>query len=116
MSYSLSFSSFHHCLVDCVQLPPQMGHQMGAVPMMAPQPVMYNQPVLRPTNPFAPIPGTQVIHVHYTHSIKGPLFDQRARFTEIYPFVTSQCESVQLIGELYQLICPSCISVDTPTL
>ncbi|KAG7272017.1 hypothetical protein CRUP_004176 [Coryphaenoides rupestris] len=41
-------------------LPPQMGHQMGAVPMMAPQPVMYNQPVLRPTNPFAPIPGTQM--------------------------------------------------------
>lgn len=41
-------------------LPPQMGHQMGGVPMMPPQPVMYNQPVLRPTNPFAPIPGTQM--------------------------------------------------------
>lgn len=28
--------------------------------MMPPQPVMYNQPVLRATNPFGPIPGTQV--------------------------------------------------------
>uniref|UniRef100_H3CT50 Phosphatidylinositol-binding clathrin assembly protein n=1 Tax=Tetraodon nigroviridis TaxID=99883 RepID=H3CT50_TETNG len=42
------------------KLPPQMSHQMGGVPMMPPQPVMYNQPVLRPTNPFGPIPGTQV--------------------------------------------------------
>ncbi|KAF7206233.1 transcript variant X2, partial [Nothobranchius furzeri] len=41
-------------------LPPQMSHQMGGVPMIPPQPVMYNQPVLRPTNPFGPIPGTQV--------------------------------------------------------
>uniref|UniRef100_H2TH26 Phosphatidylinositol-binding clathrin assembly protein n=1 Tax=Takifugu rubripes TaxID=31033 RepID=H2TH26_TAKRU len=41
-------------------LPPQMSHQMGGVPMMPPQPVMYNQPVLRPTNPFGPIPGTQM--------------------------------------------------------
>uniref|UniRef100_A0AAR2IWV6 Phosphatidylinositol-binding clathrin assembly protein n=1 Tax=Pygocentrus nattereri TaxID=42514 RepID=A0AAR2IWV6_PYGNA len=30
------------------------------VPVMTPQPMMYNQPVLRPTNPFAPIPGAQV--------------------------------------------------------
>uniref|UniRef100_A0A674MT94 Phosphatidylinositol-binding clathrin assembly protein n=1 Tax=Takifugu rubripes TaxID=31033 RepID=A0A674MT94_TAKRU len=37
-----------------------VGHQMGGVPMMPPQPVMYNQPVLRPTNPFGPIPGTQM--------------------------------------------------------
>uniref|UniRef100_A0A674P4L6 Phosphatidylinositol-binding clathrin assembly protein n=1 Tax=Takifugu rubripes TaxID=31033 RepID=A0A674P4L6_TAKRU len=37
-----------------------MSHQMGGVPMMPPQPVMYNQPVLRPTNPFGPIPGTQM--------------------------------------------------------
>uniref|UniRef100_A0A087XFZ3 Phosphatidylinositol-binding clathrin assembly protein n=1 Tax=Poecilia formosa TaxID=48698 RepID=A0A087XFZ3_POEFO len=37
-----------------------MSHQMGGVPMIPPQPVMYNQPVLRPTNPFGPIPGTQV--------------------------------------------------------
>lgn len=41
-------------------LPPQMSHQMGGVPMMPPQPVMYNQPVLRPTNPFGHIPGTQM--------------------------------------------------------
>ncbi|XP_077597076.1 phosphatidylinositol-binding clathrin assembly protein-like isoform X3 [Stigmatopora nigra] len=41
-------------------LPPQMTHQMGGVPMMPPQPVMYNQPVLRPTSPFGPIPGTQM--------------------------------------------------------
>ncbi|XP_030286942.1 phosphatidylinositol-binding clathrin assembly protein isoform X10 [Sparus aurata] len=40
-------------------VPPQMG-QMGGVPVMAPQPMMYNQPVLRPTNPFAPMPGAQV--------------------------------------------------------
>ncbi|GLD64662.1 phosphatidylinositol-binding clathrin assembly protein isoform X1 [Lates japonicus] len=37
----------------------QMG-QMGGVPVMAPQPMMYNQPVLRPTNPFAPMPGAQM--------------------------------------------------------
>ncbi|KAJ3589218.1 hypothetical protein NHX12_010065, partial [Muraenolepis orangiensis] len=41
-------------------LPPQMSHHMGGVPMLAPQPVMYNQPVLRPSNPFAPMPGTQM--------------------------------------------------------
>ncbi|XP_023692953.1 phosphatidylinositol-binding clathrin assembly protein-like isoform X5 [Paramormyrops kingsleyae] len=40
-------------------IPPQMG-QMGGVPVMAPQPMMYNQPVLRPTNPFASIPGAQM--------------------------------------------------------
>uniref|UniRef100_A0A3B4BGG1 Phosphatidylinositol-binding clathrin assembly protein n=1 Tax=Periophthalmus magnuspinnatus TaxID=409849 RepID=A0A3B4BGG1_9GOBI len=40
-------------------VPPQMG-QMGGVPVMAPQPMMYNQPVVRPTNPFAPLPGAQV--------------------------------------------------------
>lgn len=48
----------------CDQLPPQMSHQMGGVPMMPAQTVMYNQPVLRPTNPFGPIPGTQVIQTH----------------------------------------------------
>ncbi|CAG5929618.1 unnamed protein product, partial [Menidia menidia] len=42
-------------------VPPQMG-QMGGVPVMAPQPIMYNQPVLRPTNPFAPMPGAQQDH------------------------------------------------------
>ncbi|CAB1333159.1 unnamed protein product, partial [Coregonus sp. 'balchen'] len=40
------------------QMPHQMG-QMGGVPMMAPQSMMYNQPVLRHTNPFAPMPGAQ---------------------------------------------------------
>ncbi|TSL04360.1 Phosphatidylinositol-binding clathrin assembly protein [Bagarius yarrelli] len=40
-------------------IPPPMG-QMSSVPLMAPQPVMYNQPVLRTTNPFTPVPGTQV--------------------------------------------------------
>lgn len=45
-------------LVLC-QVPPQMG-QMGGVPVMAAQPMMYNQPVLRPTNPFTPMPGAQV--------------------------------------------------------
>ncbi|XP_054656029.1 phosphatidylinositol-binding clathrin assembly protein isoform X3 [Dunckerocampus dactyliophorus] len=40
-------------------VPPQVG-QVGGVPVMAPQPVMYNQPVLRPTNPFAPMPGAQM--------------------------------------------------------
>ncbi|XP_047671958.1 phosphatidylinositol-binding clathrin assembly protein isoform X7 [Tachysurus fulvidraco] len=39
-------------------VPPQMG-QMGGVPMMTPQPMMY-QPVLRSTNPFAPVPGAQM--------------------------------------------------------
>ncbi|XP_060922300.1 phosphatidylinositol-binding clathrin assembly protein isoform X1 [Limanda limanda] len=40
-------------------VPPQMG-QMGGVQMMAPQQMMYNQAVLRPTNPFAPMPGAQM--------------------------------------------------------
>ncbi|XP_047242945.1 phosphatidylinositol-binding clathrin assembly protein [Girardinichthys multiradiatus] len=40
-------------------VPPQMA-QMGGVPVMAPQPMMYNQPVLRPSNPFAPMPGAQM--------------------------------------------------------
>ncbi|KAK3555705.1 hypothetical protein QTP86_029080 [Hemibagrus guttatus] len=40
-------------------IPPPMG-QMSSMPLMAPQPVMYNQPVLRTTNPFTPVPGTQV--------------------------------------------------------
>ncbi|XP_051918448.1 phosphatidylinositol-binding clathrin assembly protein isoform X17 [Hippocampus zosterae] len=40
-------------------VPPQMG-QVGGVPVMAPQPMMYNQPVLRPSNPFAAMPGAQM--------------------------------------------------------
>ncbi|XP_060787372.1 phosphatidylinositol-binding clathrin assembly protein isoform X2 [Neoarius graeffei] len=39
-------------------VPPQMG-QMGGVPVMTPQPMMY-QPVIRSTNPFAPVPGAQM--------------------------------------------------------
>uniref|UniRef100_A0A8B9NSS9 ENTH domain-containing protein n=1 Tax=Apteryx owenii TaxID=8824 RepID=A0A8B9NSS9_APTOW len=34
--------------------------QIGAAPLMAPQSVMYTQPGLRPTNPFAPVSGTQI--------------------------------------------------------
>ncbi|KAM7161088.1 phosphatidylinositol-binding clathrin assembly protein isoform 7-T7 [Macrochelys suwanniensis] len=34
--------------------------QIGAAPLMAPQPMIYTQPGLRPTNPFAPVPGTQI--------------------------------------------------------
>uniref|UniRef100_A0A3B3HRZ2 Phosphatidylinositol-binding clathrin assembly protein n=1 Tax=Oryzias latipes TaxID=8090 RepID=A0A3B3HRZ2_ORYLA len=45
-------------------VPPQMA-QMGGVPVMAPQPMMYNQPVLRPTNPFAPMPGAQVTCIEF---------------------------------------------------
>ncbi|NXA00557.1 PICAL protein, partial [Nesospiza acunhae] len=38
------------------QVPPQV----GAAPLMAPQTMMYTQPGLRPTNPFAPVSETQV--------------------------------------------------------
>ncbi|KFO89755.1 Phosphatidylinositol-binding clathrin assembly protein, partial [Buceros rhinoceros silvestris] len=34
--------------------------QVGAAPLMAPQSMMYAQPGLRPTNPFAPVSETQV--------------------------------------------------------
>ncbi|XP_040555054.1 uncharacterized protein LOC772071 isoform X7 [Gallus gallus] len=34
--------------------------QIGPAPLMAPQSVIYTQPGLRPTNPFAPISGTQI--------------------------------------------------------
>ncbi|XP_016131635.1 phosphatidylinositol-binding clathrin assembly protein-like isoform X4 [Sinocyclocheilus grahami] len=40
-------------------VPPQLG-QMGGVPVITQQPMLYNQPVLRPTNPFTPIPGAQM--------------------------------------------------------
>uniref|UniRef100_A0A8C3CAR9 Phosphatidylinositol-binding clathrin assembly protein n=1 Tax=Cairina moschata TaxID=8855 RepID=A0A8C3CAR9_CAIMO len=33
--------------------------QIGAAPLMAPQSMIYTQPGLRPTNPFAPVSGTQ---------------------------------------------------------
>uniref|UniRef100_A0A4W5QTX9 Phosphatidylinositol-binding clathrin assembly protein n=1 Tax=Hucho hucho TaxID=62062 RepID=A0A4W5QTX9_9TELE len=48
--------TFHHN----EDMPPHQMGQMGGVPMMAPQHMMYNQPVLRHTNPFAPMPGAQV--------------------------------------------------------
>uniref|UniRef100_A0A4W5QIG4 Phosphatidylinositol-binding clathrin assembly protein n=1 Tax=Hucho hucho TaxID=62062 RepID=A0A4W5QIG4_9TELE len=51
----------HHAPMAPQPMPiPQMMGQMGGVPMMAPQHMMYNQPVLRHTNPFAPMPGAQV--------------------------------------------------------
>ncbi|XP_030431956.1 phosphatidylinositol-binding clathrin assembly protein-like isoform X4 [Gopherus evgoodei] len=34
--------------------------QIGAAPLTAPQPMIYTQPGLRPTNPFAPVPGPQI--------------------------------------------------------
>ncbi|KAM8952880.1 phosphatidylinositol-binding clathrin assembly protein-like [Pelodytes ibericus] len=34
--------------------------QIGANPLMVPQPMIYTQPGLRPTNPFAPVSGAQV--------------------------------------------------------
>ncbi|NXI34518.1 PICAL protein, partial [Galbula dea] len=48
----------------CVQFfgffPLQVPSQVGAAPLMAPQSMMYTQPGLRPTNPFAPVSETQV--------------------------------------------------------
>ncbi|NXM82086.1 PICAL protein, partial [Oenanthe oenanthe] len=38
----------------------QVSPQVGAAPLMAPQSMMYTQPGLRPTNPFAPVSETQV--------------------------------------------------------
>lgn len=70
--YLILFYKYICVCVTSLQVPPQMG-QMGGVPVMAPQPMMYNQPVLRPTNPFAPMPGAQVTKTHpkdlwiYTH-------------------------------------------------
>lgn len=47
----------------------QVPSQMGATPIMAPQPMIYTQPGLRPTNPFAPISGTQVSVSIYTVNV-----------------------------------------------
>ncbi|KFW11195.1 Phosphatidylinositol-binding clathrin assembly protein, partial [Eurypyga helias] len=44
--------------VGCVLFP--VPPQIGAAPLMAPQSMMYAQPGLRPTNPFAPVSETQV--------------------------------------------------------
>ncbi|NXC82183.1 PICAL protein, partial [Cercotrichas coryphoeus] len=38
----------------------EVSPQVGATPLMAPQSMMYTQPGLRPTNPFAPVSETQV--------------------------------------------------------
>ncbi|TRY59379.1 hypothetical protein DNTS_004289, partial [Danionella cerebrum] len=40
-------------------VPPPLG-QIGGIPVMTQQPMLYNQPVLRPTNPFTTIPGAQM--------------------------------------------------------
>ncbi|NXO19735.1 PICAL protein, partial [Cisticola juncidis] len=53
---------FEFCIIVFVvflfvsQVPPQV----GAAPLMAPHSMMYSQPGLRPTNPFAPVSETQV--------------------------------------------------------
>ncbi|KFP67865.1 Phosphatidylinositol-binding clathrin assembly protein, partial [Cariama cristata] len=44
------------CFILANAVPPQV----GAAPLMAPQSMMYTQPGLRPTNPFAPVSETQV--------------------------------------------------------
>ncbi|NXI66433.1 PICAL protein, partial [Anseranas semipalmata] len=41
-------------------IPANVPPQIGAAPLMAPQSMIYTQPGLRPTNPFAPVSGTQV--------------------------------------------------------
>ncbi|NXN48391.1 PICAL protein, partial [Rynchops niger] len=41
-------------------IPHMVPPQIGAAPLMAPQSMMYTQPGLRPTNPFAPVSETQV--------------------------------------------------------
>uniref|UniRef100_A0A4W5N2S7 Phosphatidylinositol-binding clathrin assembly protein n=1 Tax=Hucho hucho TaxID=62062 RepID=A0A4W5N2S7_9TELE len=53
-------------------MPPHQMGQMGGVPMMAPQSMMYNQPVLRHTNPFAPMPGAQFVRDVYTEELNIP--------------------------------------------
>ncbi|CAB1351383.1 unnamed protein product, partial [Coregonus sp. 'balchen'] len=54
--------------------------------LMAPQPMMYNQPVLRPTNPFAPMPGAQVTSHHFyspttLHHNTTPLYTPQTSVT-----------------------------------
>lgn len=57
-SFNFHITVFWVCcfLFVSKQVPPQI----GPAPLMAPQSVIYTQPGLRPTNPFAPISGTQV--------------------------------------------------------
>ncbi|KFW96884.1 Phosphatidylinositol-binding clathrin assembly protein, partial [Phalacrocorax carbo] len=47
-------------MVTSVLLKSSVPPQIGAAPLMAPQSMMYTQPGLRPTNPFAPVSETQV--------------------------------------------------------
>ncbi|NXI55787.1 PICAL protein, partial [Chloroceryle aenea] len=47
-------------LKSCFTLARTVPPQVGAAPLMAPQSMMYTQPGLRPTNPFAPVSETQV--------------------------------------------------------
>ncbi|KFV17418.1 Phosphatidylinositol-binding clathrin assembly protein, partial [Tauraco erythrolophus] len=47
-------------MVISVLLKSHVPPQIGAAPLMAPQSMMYTQPGLRPTNPFAPVSETQV--------------------------------------------------------
>uniref|UniRef100_A0A8C5QPF0 Phosphatidylinositol-binding clathrin assembly protein n=1 Tax=Leptobrachium leishanense TaxID=445787 RepID=A0A8C5QPF0_9ANUR len=49
--------------------------QMGATPLMVPQSMIYTQPGLRPTNPFAPVSGAQVNHpIILASFFQSPLF------------------------------------------
>lgn len=34
--------------------------QMGSVPVMTQPTLIYSQPVMRPPNPFGPVPGAQI--------------------------------------------------------
>ncbi|NWY18920.1 PICAL protein, partial [Aphelocoma coerulescens] len=61
ISVLCNHTSFNFIYLFCgflffLQVPPQV----GAAPLMAPQSMMYTQPGLRPTNPFAPVSETQV--------------------------------------------------------
>ncbi|NXY58499.1 PICAL protein, partial [Callaeas wilsoni] len=66
-------SKFHHCFSH--QAPPVMAYpattptgmmgyvmpsQMGGIPVMTQPTLIYSQPVMRPPNPFGPVPGAQV--------------------------------------------------------
>ncbi|XP_073455501.1 phosphatidylinositol-binding clathrin assembly protein-like isoform X3 [Aquarana catesbeiana] len=46
--------------VNGVHYPGYVPTQIGANPLMVPQPILYTQPGIRPTNPFAPVTGAQM--------------------------------------------------------
>uniref|UniRef100_A0A8C0FU81 Phosphatidylinositol binding clathrin assembly protein n=1 Tax=Bubo bubo TaxID=30461 RepID=A0A8C0FU81_BUBBB len=67
----------HHCFSH--QAPPVMAYpattptgmmgygmpsQMGGIPVMTQPTLIYSQPVMRPPNPFGPVPGAQVILIY----------------------------------------------------